>query len=190
MSDHAANPQSLQLTQKQGKREQYPLYRCSNVHHSHFNCCDRRQWCFVTHRNGDVAKLRYRFHKGTNCGCFNCWGDSLSPVYRSISYLHLHWSQDILPCCLPSMVYQVRSEGWALKSCKAARSHVEKCIPCPSSGIWWVRKELNDNRGRGCAIVQASLGSGWLISIPGSASGFLHDLGPVTYLFFSLAPKL
>lgn len=60
----------------------------------------------------------------------------------------------------------------------------------PSSDFWWVRKELNEKGGRGCAIVQASLGPGWRISIPGSASGFLHDLGPLTYLFFSLTPKL
>lgn len=59
----------------------------------------------------------------------------------------------------------------------------------PLSAFWRVRKELNDSRGRGCAIVQASLGPGWPSSIPGSAAGFLRDLGLVTYLFFSLAPE-
>lgn len=82
--------------------------------------------------------------------------------------------------------------GWGLRPQELwSRRHICRGVESPPlSGFWWVRKELNDNRGRGCAIVQASLGPGWLISIPGSASGFLHDLGPLTYLFFSLAPKL
>lgn len=74
MCDRAANPQSLWITQKLGRRErqQYPLLLQLKIPtlHNHFNGAERFQGRrFVTQRN-DKAEVPFPL-KDANCGCFN-----------------------------------------------------------------------------------------------------------------------